>query len=473
MANLSIFNGLLQPPKSVADYDLEAANVKRAGLQNQTLDFQNQAAQRGADRANQLLALSKGLPQGASDLDRLAALRNGGFYDEADKLSTSLDNRSKSVAAAAKDTADAASTTQKAAEARKSALLRAVPTFSNSDDVKKFLTDGVAGGHITMEEAQQMVSRVPDSTTNMQGFKDWQLSTLRGLMAPEKQMEYVAPKADTVLTNQTSSENNERTNTTHVKTVGIQQAGEDRRAALHRDVQFKVAGIDPQTGNFVGGGAGPDSGGGMSGMVDALGGYKIDPNTAFARMQPAMKAGIIAQVQAKYPDYDPTTYSAKRKAATDFTSGTQGNALRSFAVGLDHLDQLGKLADALDNGDIQLINKFGNAIAAQTGNPAPTNFNAAKEIVGKEIVKAVVGGGGGVEERREIAQLLKDANSPAQLRGVINTFTGLMSAQHEGLMTQRRAAGLPDSTLPVYKGHGAAAAPAPAAPTGFKIIGVK
>jgi hypothetical protein len=473
MADLSIFQGLLRPPKSVADYDQEAATTQGLRLQNTTRDLQNQTTQRGVERANQLLALSRGLPPGASDLDRLASLRNGGFYEQADALSKTLDDRTKTQAVAAKDTADAASTTQKTAEAKKSALLRAVPTFNGSDDVKKFLADGVAGGHLPMQEAQQMIAAVPDSVANPQGFKDWQLGTLRSLMAPEKQMEYVAPTANTVATNAASTANNAATNATSRANNAATNATSRANNAATIGKDYKVAGIDPQTGNFVGAGAGPDGSSGVAGIVDALGGYKIDPNTAFARMQPAMKAGIIAQVQAKYPDYDPTTYSAKRKAATDFTSGSQGNALRSFAVGLDHLDQFSKLADALDNGNVQVINQVGNAIARQTGNPAPTNFDTAKAVVGKEVIKAIVGAGGGVNERKEAEDLLQGAQSPKQLKGVVQTLTTLMRAQHDALLVQRRAAGLPDSTMPTYGGHGGAAAPAPAAPTGFKIVGVK
>lgn len=476
-ADISIFSGLLQPPKSVAQYDQEAATTQGLQLQNRGRDLQNQTAgmnlqtaQRGVQRADQLLALSKNMPQGASDLDRLTALRNAGFYDEADKLDTSVQNRTKTQAIAAKDNADAANTTQKTAEAKKAALLRAVPTFNSSDDVKQFLAKGVAGGHITLEDGQQMISRVPDSTANMQGFKDWQLGTLRSLMAPDKQMEYTAPTANTVANNQTSVANNAATNAAHIQGAGI-SAGVSR--ANNRDTiakDYKVAGIDPQTGNFVG--AGPDGGGGMAGMVDALGSYKLDPSQAFSRMAPAMKANVIAAVQQKYPDYDPTTYSAKTKASRDFSTGSQGNAMRSFAVAGQHLDQLGSLVDALDNGNLQIVNRIGNAYATQTGSPAPTNFDAAKDVVGKEVVKAIVAGGGGVAERQELSNLMSQAKSPAQLKGVISQYRNLMAAQHDALLTQRRAAGLPDSTMPSYGGT-ATPAPAPAAATGFKIIGVK
>lgn len=225
----------------------------------------------------------------------------------------------------------------------------------------------------------------------------------------------------------------------------------NNQATIAKD--YKLQGIDPQTGNFVGlgaGGAGPGDTG-LSGMVDALGTYKMNPNQAFSRMPPSMRANLISQVQAKYPDYDPTTYDAKSKGARDFSTGALGNSMRSFAVAGQHLDQLNTLVDALGNNNLQVANQVANAYSKQTGNPAPTNFDAAKDVVSKEVVKAIVAGGGGVAERAELAHLMDKANSPAQLKGVISQYRNLMAAQHDALLQQRRAAGLPDSTLPKYQ----------------------
>lgn len=185
-------------------------------------------------------------------------------------------------------------------------------------------------------------------------------------------------------------------------------------------------------------------------MIHAVGKYQLDPVLAMARLPPAYRAQFIGQVMQQYPNYDQTAYKAKANAATAFTSGPQGNAMRSFAVAGTHLDQLAGLADALHNGDLQAVNRIANAWAAQTGDPAPTDFEAAKDVVSKEVIKAIVAGGGGVAERQELSTLMSNAKSPAQLAGVIRQYRQLMGAQHDALLQQRRAAGLPDSTLPNY-----------------------
>lgn len=123
-------------------------------------------------------------------------------------------------------------------------------------------------------------------------------------------------------------------------------------------------------------------------------------------------------------------------AAKAFATGKQGQAVNSLNVAVQHLDQLGQLADALGNGNVPLINKIGQAWTTQTGGPAPTNFNAAKQIVADEVVKAVVGSGGGVGDREQAAKAVQAAASPAQLKGVIQTYKGLMAGQLSGLRLQ-------------------------------------
>jgi hypothetical protein len=114
---------------------------------------------------------------------------------------------------------------------------------------------------------------------------------------------------------------------------------------------------------------------------------------------------ILGRVMEINPQYDATTVSAKKAAAASFTSGPLGNALRSVSTANAHLDQLGELADALDNGNVQVVNKVQNYFSKATGSPNVTNFDAIKAIVGQEVVKAIVAGGGGVGEREEAAKI--------------------------------------------------------------------
>lgn len=159
------------------------------------------------------------------------------------------------------------------------------------------------------------------------------------------------------------------------------------------------------------------------------------------------KQGIaLMNLVSQYnPEYDATQYGAKNKARLDFTTGKNGNTVRSLNVAVQHLEQLAGLSDSLGNGDIQMFNKLGQAIAQQTGKSAPTNFDGVKQLVGDEIVKAVVGSGGGVHDREEIAHTISRASSPQQLAGIVKQYQGLLGGQLRGLKKQyEKSTGLND-----------------------------
>jgi hypothetical protein len=201
-------------------------------------------------------------------------------------------------------------------------------------------------------------------------------------------------------------------------------------------------------------GINPDGtpGGDVESMAQAIAAGKLAPINGFALARPRGQA-IMARVMEVNPNYDAGDYAAKLAALKGFATGKEGTALRSFNVASDHLDTLGQMADALNNGNVQVLNQIGNAWNKATGNPAPTDFEAVKTIVGKEVVKAIVAGGGGVGEREELSKLLTSANSPDQLKGVITHFKDLMDAQKAGLMDQyQRTTGRTDGEQ-VFAAH--------------------
>ena len=128
--------------------------------------------------------------------------------------------------------------------------------------------------------------------------------------------------------------------------------------------------------------------------------------------------------------------ASRGKAIKDFSTGIQGRQVNAFNTAIDHLGTMDKLSDALANGDLKAINAVGNVIARQTGQPAPTNFDAAKQIVTAEVIKAVVASGGGVTERQEAERNFSAANSPEMLKGVINTYKQLLGGQLKSLGLQ-------------------------------------
>ena len=175
------------------------------------------------------------------------------------------------------------------------------------------------------------------------------------------------------------------------------------------------------------------------GSVDAtasmIANGQVAPLSGFA-MKTDWGQQVMKRVNDLNPQFSGATFGNVKQAEQKFNVGKQGDTVRSLNVATSHLDTLGTLADALNTGNIQAVNKAANIWKTQTGSSAPTNFEGAKKIVADEVVKAVVGSGGGVADREEAARSIQAANSPAQLRGVINTYKDLMHGQLNGLRQQ-------------------------------------
>ena len=171
--------------------------------------------------------------------------------------------------------------------------------------------------------------------------------------------------------------------------------------------------------------------------LKAIAEYRMAPIPAGSRAPGAQQ--MTELLSYAYPEYDAKNYHSMNTAQKAFTSGKQGNSTRYFNVVVDHLSTLSQLNDAIANGDMPLINTLANTISTQTGQPAPNSFDAVKRIVGDEITKAVIGAGGALGDRKEVADRLSAANSPAQFKGVVKAYTDLMAGQLSGLETQYKA----------------------------------
>lgn len=429
-ADAGIFQQYLKPVRSVADYQGDMDKQEQNALTLAASRITNQTAQQtlSDDQAARQASIASG-----GDQNKLVQLlQQGGNYKAAQAVQKNLFDSQKTQAETGLATAHAgnfkAQTTTsdydlKIKQADQS--IKDISSFSTPQEAVSHLNESVKSGLIPAEKAQMILQGMPQDPTQ---FPAWQLKMLRGIMSAKDQMAQISPDANAKLSADTSRANN-------AATVGASIS--NNRATIAKD--YTIAGIGPD-------GAPSAS---VESMAQQIAAGKLPPISGFALARPQGQS-VMARVAAINPDYDATTYGAKVKAAKDFTSGTQGNAMRSFAVAGQHLDQLGQLVDALDNGNMQIVNKIGNIYSQQTGSPKVTNFDAAKDVVSKEVIKAIVAGGGGVSERQELSNLMGNAKSPAQLKGVISQYRNLMAAQHDALLQQRRSAGLADSTMPNY-----------------------
>jgi hypothetical protein len=214
---------------------------------------------------------------------------------------------------------------------------------------------------------------------------------------------------------------------------GIQIRGQNMArdtAAANREAENNRAGLNPDgTPNAD-----------VAATVQAIGEYRMKPPTLQALRNPRM-AAIMNQVAQQYPGFDATQYDMRQKAVKDFGTGPQGVQVQAANTALNHLDTLAKLADAQKNGDTPLFNQIANEYAKQTGQPAPTNLQGAVTLVGPEVSKAVVGAGGGQGDREKVDSALSALvkGSPSQAAGQIATMKEIFGGRlSEGARTYKR-----------------------------------
>lgn len=133
------------------------------------------------------------------------------------------------------------------------------------------------------------------------------------------------------------------------------------------------------------------------------------------------------------------TFGAGTKAVQAFDTGKQGDTVRSLNVSVSHLETLRNLGQALQNGDVRIVNAAKQKFAEEFGVPAPTNFDAAKSIVADEVAKGVIGGQSAQSDRETLAASLRRSGGPEAINGAISTFQDLLGGQLRGLRQQYKS----------------------------------
>lgn len=135
-------------------------------------------------------------------------------------------------------------------------------------------------------------------------------------------------------------------------------------------------------------------------------------------------------------------YTAGGRALGSFAGGPLGNQTRALNNVVGHLRLFEDSFNALNNGDMQALNKLSNAWNKQFGVAAPTNMHAMATIVGPELTKILAGTNAGTGEERQ--QFSEGAgaleNSPDQMGTAITTLRGMLGRQAADLALQYHGA---------------------------------
>lgn len=129
-------------------------------------------------------------------------------------------------------------------------------------------------------------------------------------------------------------------------------------------------------------------------------------------------------------------YGAATALQKSATSGDMAKNITSFNTAIAHASQLKEAADALDTGDVHLLNALGNQMGYQFGSDKTTNFNVIKNALSGEISKVFKGGEATDSEIKAVQAPFDAANSPAQLKGAIDNAIHLMNSKRDALKDQ-------------------------------------
>ena len=157
-------------------------------------------------------------------------------------------------------------------------------------------------------------------------------------------------------------------------------------------------------------------------------------------LRDANRDAVMDRVYEINPNFNEGDFGNRQIAERNWTNpnGTGAKNLAATATVANHLYTMRTLADAMDAGDTPVINRVFQYIQTNLGYPEVTNFEAAKQAVSAEIVKAITGTAGALADRKEAEAILNPAKSPAQLKGAINTIEDLIGGRLEVMMESYR-----------------------------------
>jgi hypothetical protein len=160
----------------------------------------------------------------------------------------------------------------------------------------------------------------------------------------------------------------------------------------------------------------------------AIARYELAPPPATLRN--GVENPVYRKVMAINPQFSATEFPTRNKVQQDFSaSGTSGKAITSADTALAHLDSISKAGAALNNGDIQQLNRLANFVGAQVGQTPKQTYDTIVSMVAPEISKAVIGDSGGEGERTAMKLNFGSNLSPDQREQSIGAAAGLLAAR--------------------------------------------
>jgi hypothetical protein len=139
----------------------------------------------------------------------------------------------------------------------------------------------------------------------------------------------------------------------------------------------------------------------------AIAGYQLGPKVS----RSGAPSPIMRKVMAINPDYDAKNWQIQGSQLKNFTSGKVADQLRATNTALSHVGLLNDAIDALNNGDLRVLNALGNRLGLETGATPAAVFQTIVGKVGPELAQAYGEATGG---ERKVEKGNFDSSLPPQ-----------------------------------------------------------
>jgi hypothetical protein len=153
--------------------------------------------------------------------------------------------------------------------------------------------------------------------------------------------------------------------------------------------------------------------------------------SAFALKTPYWQ-GIM---QAVY-QIDPQFSEQRAQLRKSYTVGKQSGEINAINTAMGHVGVLGDSIDALNNGDVRVLNSIANRVGVEIGSTPVTTFNTIVHRVGPELSKAYIGSGGSAGERGADEKDFDPARGPAQIKNNVGITAQLLRSKISSLQNQ-------------------------------------
>lgn len=147
----------------------------------------------------------------------------------------------------------------------------------------------------------------------------------------------------------------------------------------------------------------------------------------------AMSKPYWQDVMQKVYQADPEFSEQRAQIRKAFTTGPDGRNIGNLNTAVVHLDALGEIAKALDNGSFQPGNALYNKAKTMFGGAVPTDYESLRQAVSGEM-DAALHGTSTIPGREAIAATMPAKGAPGQMVGVVDTN---MNTLHQKLNTYK------------------------------------